>query len=344
MEALKNKARVVAEKAASREGILPFLSVCVENENLSLINQLLVYEQCPKAKVVCGKAAWRQLERMVKMDAVPIQVLLPDVLPGKTVSYRVVNVYDYDSTEGEWQIEKHRKPAFADRITQLTGATWETVPEAAMNGRLDKGFYDGENHIFYLSELEAGVQQEHTILGLYIDYVMESGEYKNRLVKLAVSFLLYERYELKHTIISALFGKLGKMTIEEKWAFLKEVRCTYKQIVDDLEGYTIDFNETAFVNHLLIAREPEIVCREFEQAASLAANEDLRGELLALKEKLMQTKEGYLVELYRKRSQRQLFSFPPVPLELEAIDIFKEERIYYGAEGIRTCTDAGREG
>ena len=342
MEVLISRAKAMAERAASREEILPFLRVCAANSNLSLLNQLLVYEQCPGAKTVCGKFAWKQLGRTVKEDAVSVQILLPDLSPEKVVGYRVVNVYDYDSTEGASMSEQSRKPGFADRITQITGATWEIVPEAAMKGGLDRGYYDGEKHIFYLAEQGAG-QQEQTILGLYVDYVMDSRKHKDMLVKLAVSFLLYERYGLKHTIVSALFGKLGKMAAEEKWAFLEYVWCTYKKILDDLEGHTLDFNETAFVNSLLVSSEPNVVNRAFEQAAEKASSEDLREELLVLKEKLLQTREGYLEELYRKRCQRQLFSFPPVALAMEAVDIFKEERMRYGAEGIRDFADAGRE-
>lgn len=342
MEEMVSRAREVAKRAASREEILPFLRLCAANSNLSLLNQLLVYEQCPGAKTVCGKFAWKQLGRTVKKDAVPVQILLPDVSLEKVVGCRVVNVYDYDSTEGASMPEWNKKPAFADRITQITGATWEIVPEAAMKGGLDRGHYDGEKHIFYLAEQGAG-QQEETILGLYVDYVMDSWEHKDMLVKFAVTFLLYERYGLKHTIVSALFGKLGRMTAEEKWAFLKNVRCTYKKMLDDLEGHTLDFNETAFVNSLLVSSESDVVNKVFEQAAEKSGNEELREELLVLKEKLLQTRKGYLEELYRKRCQRQLFSFPPVALEMETVDMFREERLRYGAEGIRDFADAGRE-
>ena len=342
MEEMVNRAKAMAERVASREEILPFLRVCVRNSHLSLLNQLLVYEQCSEAKTVCGKNAWKHLGRMVRENAVAIQILLPDVSAEKSTAYRVVDVYDYGDTEGASLEENHGKPAYADRITQVTGATWEMVPEAAVADKLERGFYDGEKHIFYLAEQGAG-QQEQTILGLYVDYVMDSREHKDMLTKMAVSFLLYERYGLKHTFVSALFGKLGKMAAEGKWAFLKDVRCTYKKILDDLEGHTLDFNETAFVNSLLVSGEPDVVNRVFEQVVEKAGNEELGEELLVLKEKLLQTRKGYLEELYRKRCQRQLFSFPPVALEVEAVDIFKEERVRYGAERVRDFAEAGRD-
>ena len=302
MEEMVNRAKAMAERVASREAILPFLRVCGRNSHLSLLNQLLVYEQCSEAKTVCGKNAWKHLGRTVRANAAAIQILLPDVSMEKPAGYRVVEVYDYGDTEGDGIEENHKKSAFADRITQITGATWEMVPEVAVADKLERGFYDGEKHIFYLAEQGTG-QQEQTILRLYVDYVLDSREHKNMLVKMAVSFLLYERYGLKHTIVSALFGKLGK---------------------------------------ILVSGDAGVVNRVFEQAEEKAGNEDLREELLALTEKLLQTREGYLEELYRKRCQRQLFSFPPVALEMEAVDIFKEERMRYGAERVRDFADAGR--
>lgn len=342
METLINRARAMAERAASREEILPFLRVCVRNSHLSLLDQLLVYEQCPQAKTVCGKNAWKHLGRTIRDNAMVIQILLPDVSAEKPAGYRVVDVYDYGDTEGAGLVENHRKPAFADRITQVTGVTWEMVPEAAVADKLERGFYDGERHIFCLAEQGVG-QQDQTILGLYVDYVLDSREHKDMLLKMAVSFLLYERYGLKHTIVSALFGKLGRMAAEEKWLFLKDVLCIYKKILDDLEGATLSFNETAFVNGLLVSGEAETLGKVFELVAENTNDVELREELLEMKEKLLQSKPGYLEELYQKRCQRQLFSFPPVSLKMECTNTFREERLRYGAEEFRDFADAGRE-
>ena len=332
MEDLGKRAREVAEKAASKEGLLPFLRVCAENRQLSLVNQLLVYSQNPDAKMVCGKAAWGQVGRSVKAEAVPIRIIFPEISLAQDVKYRAVNVYDYDSTDGKEQTEKKRKIAYADRITQLTGATWEIVPEAAMKDSLDRGHYDSERNIFYLSEMCSGEQQEQTILGLYIDYVLGSVGIQDRLVKLAVSFVVYERFGIKHTIVGVLFGKVGKLTADEKWEFLKRICCVSKKVLDDMEGCTLSFNEIAFVNSLLTTDEPEEIEMIFLQATNLISVEGLREELLLLKEKLLKTSEGYLTKLYKKRCDKQLFTYPPVTLELEEEDYLREERRFFDGE------------
>lgn len=320
MEDLVSRAKEIAGKAASREELLPFLRVCAENMHLSLDNLLLVYGQNPLAKAVCGKAAWEKLGRKVKENAVPIQILFPKFNSSHDMEYHAVTVFDYEGTEGKALNERNGKIAFADRITQLTKATWEIVPEAALKDRLDKGFYDKERNAFCLSEVCTGEQQEITVLGLYIDYVFDNMEIQDRLVKMAVSFVIYERFGLKHTIVGALFGKVGKFASDEKWDFLKSIWQLSKIVLDDLEGYSLTFNEIAFINNLLTTDVPEDVQRIMEQAAENASDEELREEIILLNGKLARTSKGCLMEIYQKRCRMQLYTYPPVLLDLENDD------------------------
>lgn len=326
MEDFVSRAKKIAGTVASREELLPFLRVCVENMHLSLTNLLLVYEQNPEAKAVCGRAAWEQLGREVKENAVPIRILFPKLNSGHDVEYHAVTVFDYDSTEGKALKKRNGKISFADRITQLTKTTWELVPEAALKDHLDKGFYDKERNTFCMSEVCTGEPQEITVLGLYIDYVFANTGIQERLVKMAVSFVVYERFGLKHTIVGALFGKVGKFTSDEKWDFLKSVWQFSKTIIDDLEGHSLTFNEIAIINSLLTTDAPEDVQRIMEQATEVVRDEELSKELELLKDKLVSTSKDCLTELYRKRCQRQLFTYPPMHLEVDKMAYLRVER------------------
>lgn len=332
MEDLVSRAKEIAGKVASREELLPFLRVCAENMHLSLTNLLLVYGQNSEAKAVCGRAAWEQLGREVKENAVPIRILFPKFNSGHDVEYHAVTVFDYDGTEGKVLKTRNGKIVFADRITQLTKATWELVPEAALKDRLDKGFYDKERNTFCMSEVCTGEQPEMTVLGLYIDYVFGNMGIQDRLVKMAVSFVVFERFELKHTIVGALFGKVGKFTSDEKWDFLKSVWQLSKTVLDDLEGVLLTFNEIAIINSLMTTDDSEVVQRIMEQAAENVSDEVLREEIILLKDKLVRTSKGCLTELYRKRCRMQLFTYPPVLMELENDNYLWEERRNYDAK------------
>ena len=324
MDQWENEAKEIANKAASRACILQFLRLYVVNRTFSLINLLHIYEQKPDAKAVCGKRAWEHLGRRLKNDAAPILLLLPDVSGGWKESYHMVNGYDRSSTEGCVYQECRRRIAFADRVTQLTGATWELVPKEGMGGRLERGFYLKENHVFYLVDTCTKEQQEQTVLELYVDYVMDSAGCIDKLVRLAVCFVVFEFFGIKHTIVNALFGKLERMNLQEKWDFLLAVYHVSSQVLNDLEGYRLSFNETAFLNDLLETDQEETMERVIDKAAANIDREDWKEELRVLKEKLLKTRQGILKELCNMKFQKRLFSYPPVFLEMNPKDMISE--------------------
>ena len=331
MEDFQKEAKIIAQKAASREGIIAFLKICSENPTLSLPNLLLVYEQCPSAGIVCGKAAWEQLGRKIKTEAVPVKILYPVITP-EEIHYCTVSVYDYASTTGE---ELQREPgeiAWADRIALITGATWELVSEEALQGGVERGYYDREKNVFYLSRSCGGKQQNQTMIGLYIEYVLWELGIQDRLVKLAVTFVVYEQLGFRAAIARTLFGKLEKLSADEKWEFLQRVCCVSKRVMDDLTGCKLSFEEVAYINSLLVSEEPEEIRQIFEQAAGQIGNEEVREDLLLLGEKLLKVKPECLADIYRKRCQKQLFTYPPMVLEFAEDDFLSRERGNYHAD------------
>lgn len=260
MADLENRAMDVVDIVASKDGILTFLNVLVNNPQLSFLNLLLVYDQKPTAKMVCGRRAWEYMGHMVCKDSEPIKLFFPNIT--KTVSankttynveYQTVSCFDLDSTQGNWSIDKKKTVSFADRITQLTGATWEVISEDGSRETLAQGFYNEKENIFYLSRNCAKEQTEQVVLELYIDYILTGLGLEDKLLKMAVMYVLNEHYGFMNTVISALFGRLGKYTADEKSMFLRNVQSVF----DDMDGISLSFNDTAFINELLVSDRQE---------------------------------------------------------------------------------------
>ncbi len=110
--------------------------------------------------------AWKN----VKTRGGPIQILFPHVRDG--FFYQPVNVYDYDSTIGSERDDIRALHNPADKITYLTGATWEMLPGSIISTSLEKGYYDQERNVFGISENAAKEQEHQTELSLYIDYIL----------------------------------------------------------------------------------------------------------------------------------------------------------------------------
>lgn len=258
-------------KVASPNVILPFLRLYVENRHLSLTNLLLVYQQDPDIRLVCGEKAWNRMGRNIKENAVSVQLILPEVRPGERENYRMVQGYGIDSTEGKEYRGNLKLPISSDQITEAAGKDYELVSE-------------------------------------------------DPFVRIAVRFVVFEYFGMKHTIVKALFGRLNRMSMAEKYAFIKETIEKSRNLLDKLAACTLSFNETAFLNDLLVSANKSENVQILELAAQSTDNQEWREELANLREKLAKIKAGCLAELYQRKCQRRLFSFPPVRLEMETPD------------------------
>ncbi len=335
MEDLERRARSIAESAVTRDNILPLLKVCAANISLSYLNQLLIFNQKPNARAVCGRKAWEHLGREIKDDAVPIQILFPRfrkeirtdsfTKAGCRAEYVSVNVFEFGSTEGREYQAQRKKVIFADRITQITGITWELVDSEALAEALEYGMFDRERKVFCLLDNCTEEQSNRTIISLYIDYVMDMSKIDDKLLKLAVSYVVYEYLGIKHMIVRALFGRLEKMEADGKLGFLKHVLWFSKRVIGDLESNILSFNETAFINELLVTDDKDVMYLQFQQIAASLEHDELREELEYLAWRLKNSKDGYLTWLLEQKCQKTLFSYPPPFLILDETDYHKEE-------------------
>lgn len=310
----------IAQGAVCRENILSLLRVAALNPGLDYRNVLLVYSSNPQACCVCGRMAWEGMGRVVKEGAEGVVLALPKIqnVDGKYIlkiysvkGYGVEDTFGRD-VSGEPQIHN-----FADRITQRTGAVWEIVGSDAMGDRAGRGYYDAGQHVFYLVKGSAGEQLVRDCLSLFVDYCMLQEGETDSLIKYAVAYLLFEHYRLKHTVIGALFKKLGEGSLEERLDFLKLV-CSFRdKIMSDMEGDTLNFNETAILNDIMVTDRKEELLVLLGQAGNDLAGTVVERDVLRLRDKIGCARPGSLERVYRLRTEKKLYSYPPLKLETE---------------------------
>lgn len=316
----ERRVREIAQGAVCREKILSLLKVAACNLGLGCSNVLLVYSQAPDARFVCGRSAWKGIGRTVWEGANGIMLMLPKIclVEGRyTLSYLAVRAYGVEETSGREIPAEPQCPSFADRITQKTGATWEIVNAEGLQGSVGKGYYDAEQHVFYLAKSCKGEQVARECLSLYVDYCIRQEGEADRLLRLAVSYVLFDHFQIKHTVVGALFNKLAELPVEDRIFFVRRVCKMVEKILADLEGCVLNFNETAILNDLLVTGEKDGICRILGQAGKDLAGTAAELEILELGEKLSRTRPECIKRLYGLRAERKLFSYPPVALETE---------------------------
>lgn len=354
--------QTVADEVVNKANILSYLDVVKNNVNLSALNQAMVYLQKPTASFVCGRMAWKGLRREPNPDAVPIVLFFPQIsvtcppreftIEGVPLAvaktdvpilikeaeynsdYLPVNAYDLDSTFGnDYEPGITLPDNIMDDIISITQCTPEFVDRQSIGG--NDGMYKRETNTFYFSDsinldtLGGREKYRRTALGLYIDYIFDTYNITDVCLKYAVRYVLYERYHLQHQIAAPLFLKLGKKEAKERIDFLFAVNFITNKIVQDLEGYFLNFDETAFINDLLISSEYPDMWMAFDKAAISITDEMLIDEMEALKEKLMRSVDGYLEDILELKLSERLYTFPPQPIILDNIDYLRKERLRF---------------
>lgn len=131
-------------------------------------------------------------------------------------------------------------------------------------------------------------KREQVVLELYIDYILNGLGLEDKLLKMAFMYVLNEHCGFKNTLMSALFGRLGKYTTDEKSMFLRNVQSVSKRIIDDMAGISLSFNDTStsFINELLVLDRLEDIVNELDYVSTFVEDMYLKKEILLLKEKL----------------------------------------------------------
>ena len=321
----------VANGAVCKEKIIFYLDLVKDNINLSAMNQALLYFQNPKASAVCGRAAWEAMGRNIKKDAVPIVLYLPEITRKDNKEaeddiktgidsprsfravYKAVNVFDVSATEGA-EMPVRASPEIMERIIEATGATTEVIEKEVIRNPMDRGFYDRKLHTFFLEKGMDSKEQEATLLSLFVEYEFSGRGIDDRLLELAVKYVLLERYGLEHRIREPLFTRLDTYDGEARKRFVMGLSLLSADIAQVIEGRWLSFEETAYVNCLFdIDDKGEIICRCMK-AAENAEDEILSDSLRRFGEKLMYAEEDVVRRLCWMRSERRLFSYPPVML------------------------------
>lgn len=355
----------VANTVVTKEHILEFLDIIVNNPYLSIINQALIYKQNPDAKVVCGRVAWEKQGRVVKDNVKPIVLYIPEiqlkeppeefkkdditqVLNDDIIiylkngvyknNYAAVVAYDYSNTEkkdnrekeeGEESILPTPLPNFKDNIIEITQVSTEFIDKESIDDK--KYLYDKDSNTFYIAdEYEDNEAEINSIfLELYIDYLFDTYNIKDICLKNAVRYIIFSRYQLPHNIKAPLFTKLNDRNEYDKIDFLTILNYISSSLIQGLEGYILTFNETAFMNNLLISTENDEFYALLQNVIESIDDDMLKDDLIRLQLKVERLVDGYLDDLFKERVDHAIYTYPYKPLHLDDTDYLREDRQAY---------------
>lgn len=348
----------VANDVVASDHIISYLDVVKNNLNMSVLNQAMIYIQNPTATKVCGRQAWSAMNRTLNNNAVPIVLFFPNLLLKEDAEpfdmdgvIQCVKNTDVTMYVKEAVYENQYIPVNAFDISQTSSQASDDTPEIKTTDFIDnilditnvipirsssaKAHYDKEeNKLYYPDNIDFSTERgrqkySEIILNMYIDYIFDNHNIKDKVLKKAVQYVIYEHYNIEHNIKNTLFKKLDTdlyAATTAKINFIEQLNFITSNIIQDLEGYYLTFDETAFLNILLYTSDKKELYINVNKILNTLDDDLLNNELYNLRSKLLRTDDECIKQLFTLRTQKQLYTYPASKLDLDIKDYLREAR------------------
>lgn len=339
----------LADEVVCKDNIGSFLELLSNNIHLSVVNLAVLYKQDPAAKCVCGKKAVEKIG--VKVDeSKAYTIYFPRIAMESPPEEFVENgkgVADKDYPDIQFLLkeasykslylpvkaysveddDKKNNINFIDRILLITGATIEFVASDGLPpGDSAHGYYDREQNIFYIEKDLPKELMDTTIVELYIVYVLVNYGIEGKLIKLALRQLCTQYFSLSGKFPKVLFKGLDELNTDEKAEYLITIWRLGTEIIQDIKGYHLSFDETAFVNNFMVTDEPDELFCMISRIMDGLDDDLIKHELELFQKKLLKAREGYLNDLLGWREQKVVLTYPPMTFDIEETDWLRSDR------------------
>lgn len=325
--------RTTADKAITKDNIMSYLNLVANNPAMSVLNQALIYSQMPEGKCFCGGKAWGNIGCTVRADERPISLIIPHIdTEDYDYEYLPVKAFAESQVEGDTKQPDLSDISFVDAVIEITGMTPISVDPAKINGCKSK--FDKDNNEILISKnidikTDAGKKEYNkAIVNAYITSTLESYGVKNAtLMDKAVLYVLCTRYGFDAKNINPiLFRKLNDMSTDERVKFMFNLQFFVSGMVQDFEGYYLQFDEVILLGDLMTVTEPDELIDVLVKSEQGIASDNLKYIIRILREKLTRTERQDIMELISLRESHQLCTYPHRLLQLDKTDYLREAR------------------
>lgn len=306
-------------RAVCETGNLPdYLKVVYTFPTHNYLNHLLIWKQRPNAGCIAGMNAIRENGIKIPEKSRRIALLYPD-LTKDSKDYTVVFGYDISEAEGYKEKDKGVSSLFNRIKTASGGYSIVEAEEGAISGQ-NKGYAVADEKRFVIKRGLNGDMYNRALIEVYVGNELTGladGFMKEFLVPL-VTYCVYGYFGLikaEDKALNVLAVSLGKHTDEEIRDLLDELSRFSGEIILDLSGNVLSFNETAILNAVFRTDDRAMMHEIFESAAKQVTDEGLRRDMEMLDAKIMHTTKEYLAKLKDTVRAGKLNTYPEYPIE-----------------------------
>ena len=318
-----------AVEIVKERNIMGFLDLISNNINFSCLNLILLHQQIPDAKAVCGANAWTALGRTIKPDAKMAALVCPEITmeDGSYVaSYKPVPVIDYTSTSDGTEIKHYCPDDMIGAILAATDSSMEFVPPESISDKMKQvgAEYNTVHRVFYLSTKwqNNGQKRIEAMLDAYIEYVCGyEGIIGDCELYHAIRYVVFHYFGITsqsiRSIRGLLFTKLQEREAEVILRFLCLVRAHSFDIIESLTAPMLSFEETAVVNEQLKTGNKEEFLAQLEAIHDGIEYHEWSEIIASLHEKIEKCADETTSDLLKqKRDIGCIYTLPPYQMSV----------------------------
>lgn len=329
-EHCKKLVTIQINKIIQPEKIEDFLWMMAKFPNMSYENILLLLQQMPEASLVCGKMAWKNLNKEIKNGERAIALFAPKIVEnisaeaekGVFLYQEIVAVYDISQTTYE-RIEVLPKQEMISP-EQVLREHYDIAVLDDFEGKckLLYSVYSEKEHILYVRQGIGEQQRESEYLKWYVrlllqeeaekEYVLHTDEMERFLLN-----VIYRHFGLIYSLDEYhCQNRLYQMKEEEKRCFLEQLSRLAQRTISQLSGQTyLSFEETVFCNVFFETEVQEDTLIYIGKTIELVVDKEMKGRLQDFMLLVRNMNNDTYQRLYTMRMEQKLFSYPPVNIK-----------------------------
>lgn len=248
------------KKLANPTDFIGFLDLCARNITMSFRNQVALYKQAKDISNACGikarvDANQKEFENMRLATVLYYNLSAKDTcFISEYVPIKVVGDAPETYNEGPFSQymfddEEDKNITIPDMVAK-TGLIIELVPKEKLKHPIHKADYDTERGLIQVAKGLNNRQYSEVLISAFTKFCLESKGFTDKILQSSVIYVVSQYFKVKAQkgIQGVLFHQAFQYSDEEFAQLLEEISIMSFNVVEDLIGQMLSFDETGIVN------------------------------------------------------------------------------------------------
>lgn len=305
------------------ESFIDFLEICAHNITMPLRNQIALLKQEKGIYDACGRNARLEVNQENLDELLEAVVLYYNLIQNDDIfTPHFIPIKVLGDTAETIKTRSHRKQYYdedleisliPDMITRA-GMVIEAVPAKDLKHPINKADYDAETGLIRVSKSLTNRQFSEVLISSFTRIYLERYGHTDRILQASVVYVVSKYFGMltQGGIKGILFNQAFEYPLEEFAELLERISIYSFDVVEDLIGQLLSFDETAIINSYL----DDFTFENFSEFLMEMQQETDDAETVRILSELAEKIDGSTIEsvaylVSEKASNGFVYTYPP---------------------------------